>query len=303
MNSGAKYSLAIAAFLVVAAALGGRATIDRHAADAAVGELIRIYAHTHSLALALRSAQMGQAAAEHQLATLKSSADETKATDPSSALSVLQPGEVDPRLLLKTDPQMQVLNLAWNRAEMAAEYGPLFRALGLTTEQVARFEDLKLQMMASGIDIAAAAQAQHLAEDDPAIKKMRSDSGRQYMLDVRALLGPGGAKAMVEFERTIPVRNFVAQLQSSATLAGTPLTAEQAERLTMTAAQLSQDYRNGQWASMADMDWNALSASAQTFLTPQQADSLVNGTARISRHLDQLIDLAKKTDRTLPTSK
>lgn len=303
MSRRIKYGWIVAVWLLIAGVLGGTAIRDQSAAEAAARDSKKINAHTRALSVALSEARRrhanalreSQALEENLAVSLRLAAKQTRSSPPR--------GESDPRVLLQTDPRMQALNMEWNRAEIVADYAPLFRALGLTPDQIRRFEDIQLRMQGNGLDVRATAEAQHLAEDDPAIQKMRSDAGREFVKQREELLCADGARAAFEYERASSVRAFVAGLQGAATRAGVPLTGQQADQLTNTLAQASPSYRRGDWAALNEINWDTLPEAVRPFLTDRQRELLLNGSPTLMQRLNVLVDAAKKADRQFLSAK
>jgi len=175
-----------------------------------------------------------------------------------------------PAELLQKDPKVQVLWLAARRATNAATYGPFFRALGLTDEQVRRFQDIALKREEDELDLSAIAKTQQLAASDPSIAGMREQADAQFAAARRELLGPDGYGKLQDFERTLPMRDLVGGIAGTAALAGIPLTPAQADAMTQALANANLSYRTGATASPTRVDWAAADRAVQAILTPAQ---------------------------------
>jgi len=123
-----------------------------------------------------------------------------------------------------------------------------------------------------------------------------------------ALLGADGAAQLRQYENAMPVRSYVDNLQGEATLAGAPLSSDQAGALMVLIRQAMQPDANGAGRSLGDLDWAAIDAEARTFLSPAQFElyttteppgPMGGGSARFYRRLNTLVQAEAQADSTL----
>ena len=250
------------------------------------------------------------AAAEKTCAELQTAFEAAqKAKDAASAAAEAQKTVSVPKArnflerLLK-EPEMQNLQLASSRMELANTYAPLFRRLNLTPEQITRFQDNALERMAHNTDSGTAMRAQGLSQDDPVLEKLREQAEAEYLQSQRTLLGETGYRQFQEYERTADARDVVRGLAGAAAVAGLPFGAQQAEQLTQVLANASSSYRSGQSAELDEIDWAIVDAQVQTILSESQL-KLFQTTephgpygmgSRFLLRMNRLIDEARKAD-------
>jgi hypothetical protein len=222
----------------------------------------------------LRSAGETKAEREAELARLGA---EKSAGQPASAFSN-KPAAADakPRSpkradvwerSIRTDPGLQALRVAADRARRTIEYASFFRERGLTPEQVTRFQEIAMARDEAMADIGAAVQSQGLTEDDPSVERLRSAANAEFKSAQTALLGADGLERLREFETTLSSRSAVRGLAAVALGAGLPLSPQQAEQL---AEVLAENRARAISSDSKLSDWNAVDERARTFLSPEQ---------------------------------
>ena len=222
---------------------------------------------------------------EKSTASTAAPGDPATAAKPASAAAPTQPAAFPPRSkppglldFARENPQLLNEFIAFQKAQLAPRYGSLFQRLNLSPEQREKFKDIKVAAAARSSDIAAAADAQGLRRDDPAIATLRENSERRAEAELAALLGDAGMRELKEHERTANVRGFADGLAVQ-TAATEPLGAMQADELTRVLAAASASYRGGNHADSRDIDWAAVDAQARSFLTRAQFEVWRRGTA------------------------
>lgn len=170
------------------------------------------------------------------------------------------------------DPAYQLKYAAYSRVRFAILYGPLFRKLGLSDAQIARFLDNKLRSDMNSQDIWASLQAEGLSSTDPVARKLWRESSNDYRAVQTALLGADGFSEASQFENELPAHECVDDLAGGATLAGVPLSPDQIKALTAVITQAMMPNASGKRLPIGDLNWTALDASASAVLTPEQMD-------------------------------
>jgi hypothetical protein len=225
--------------------------------------------------------------------------EETPAIAVDSADGPFASAHADSHRAVRQIPALQALRLAAERAAFEMNYAPLFRALQLSPVQAAQFCDHLMRRAAAKSDLQAAAEAQRLPDHDTAVRGLADRSDWEFKEAQLALLGEAGARQAMEFERTLPVREGVATIASTATLAGVPLTAAQSEQLLRVLVAATP--RNpDDTLNMREIDWERVSEQARQFLSPAQwtiftsveTDSL----AAFSAQLDRAVERAQQSD-------
>jgi hypothetical protein len=181
----------------------------------------------------------------------------------------------------RRDPKVQLLQLAADRARAARTYGILFRKLGLTPAQTAKFldnvanrneqlRDINAVLRTAGSAAPISPEAQETAS------QLRTEANTDYQAAQQDLLGNANYPQLQEYERIVPAQNTVSALAGTAVLMGAPFTAQQAQQLTQVLVQNSSNYQKGGAATGEDVDWDVVDAQAQSFLTESQMDILKN---------------------------
>lgn len=218
-----------------------------------------------------------------------------------AAVPALPPNSLEK---LANDPHLQNVKLASRRAQLAITFGPLYRSLGLTPDQVARFEQNLLRKEETNEDIIAAARARGTSINDPAVQKMLGESAQAYGSAQHELLGDQGMLQLSEHERLAMVREIVSGYSGAAAMSGAPFDGEQAERLTQVLDGASARYSKTNSPDVGKINWTQVTAQAVAFLSPAQLATIETTEprgprgmgGRFSAALNAAIDAAAKAD-------
>jgi hypothetical protein len=165
---------------------------------------------------------------------------------------------------------------------LALRYGPLYRQLGLTADQVAAFEQALAERNQSTLDIWAAAAKQGLSSSDPSILKMTSGPIRALEAKLREILGTG-FEAYQEYEKTQTARAVVSNLAGNLYYTDSPLTAAQGDLLARAIAVHTEQKkrplvmdREGQviYSLYTETDWDKVAEASRSVLSAQQLQTL-----------------------------
>jgi hypothetical protein len=303
-----KAVIIVAAGVIVAVA--ARVTVDsaRRASDSE-SALAAIARKEAGVDTQIRRMEGRLAAAEKDQINLQSTLDGLKksvaAVVKSQAAVPARKQSVDVALQQKirdfrNDPKEQLRQLAARRLALGSIYGPLFRSLGLSPAQSERFLDVTLKGEERQMDLSAVMRSQGLAEDDPTVIKLRADSDAELQTAQRELLGEAEFRQAQDYGRTSVVRELVSGLAGAAAVAGTPITAQQAEQLTYLLANSSGHYRSGGPAEVAEIEWDKIDTPARAILSESQLTLFKTveppGTAYFRKRFDQVFNQATKAD-------
>jgi RNA polymerase sigma factor (sigma-70 family) len=112
-----------------------------------------------------------------------------------------------------------------------SQYRPLYRVLGLTDEQSAKFKAIMVENARRNEALMEAAKGKN-PKIDPAVQRAIDDqTNSELIAAIRAEFGESAVEAMDRHERTIPFRGPLDDLAKSLFYTDTPLTAAQAEQL------------------------------------------------------------------------
>jgi hypothetical protein len=202
------------------------------------------------------------------------------ASSPAPTALVLRstPGSSDP-------PEAHVRAMESLKAGLPAQYGAFYRALGLTPDQIAKFENLlvehdgrkrDIRAVESGIKInpATAESREAITIDgrrvqlrvDPAIAALRREEDARLRHELIALLGATGYAQLQDFNHGAESRAFVSELVGNLVLMAAPLSLEQGQQLTRVLQESSFKVK----IEPETNDWTAIAARARPILSAAQ---------------------------------
>ena len=120
------------------------------------------------------------------------------------------------------------------------------------------------------MDLTAAAHAQGLSLEDPAVSKLRAQLFAEHEQQQRALLGDKGYHELQGYERTLAPRELMRSLAAVAVVEGVPFSPQQIEQLIGLAASASSGYRKGGTAGTIDVDWDLVLEQSRSLLSERQ---------------------------------
>lgn len=290
-------SLTVVAGLTFAAT----ALIKARSAGAAEASLARLAPRQSDLTRQLARNHARLAAAEAEQGRLQAMRDgkpgapkpaqpgQTKVIvlDPKTAAAAEAIGRTPWRdVVLEKNPELQVRFLVGRRREIGVAYGPFLADAGLSPAQGERFKDILVSAAESAMDLNSTMRARGLAETDPAVLALRKQAEEEMHAAERDLLGEAEYQQLVEYERALPMREFVGGLAASLVFSGDALNATQANQLTQILAEANEAYRQGARAASPEpdldgpifarrparesIDTETLLARARTVLSPAQ---------------------------------
>jgi RNA polymerase sigma factor (sigma-70 family) len=224
-------------------------------------------------AAALTRAESSQAAAEADLAALRQRSD-TARRELAAVQRKKAEADARERELIATtqnplrpylqDPAYRALARTASQARRHLEFQRLYRALGLSPDQIERFEQIMVRQDQANLD---GQVARDLGRDEQAVFR---HSGPEWNSAMRSLLGEGGMAQLQDYLRSMAVRNFVDDIAAKSYESGEPITLEQADRLTALALAHDPLYQQGKGTDPGKVSWNAVWEPAAKFLSPQQ---------------------------------
>lgn len=160
-------------------------------------------------------------------------------------------------------------------AWMSLRYSRLYRRAGFSQDQIRQFEALLEDHYLRYLDVVAAARAQGVPFEDPAIAQLAKEEDARYSAAQTAALGSQLAAAVHEDQRTASVRGL-ADAVAGSTYFTQPLGADQADQLTQILANNSTSYANGGAAKVGDVNMPSALTQAQSVLSTEQLAALKN---------------------------
>lgn len=162
------------------------------------------------------------------------------------------------------DPAYRALAATASQAKRHLEFQRLYRALQLSPDQIERFEQNMLRQDQSNLD---GQVARDLGLDEQAVSRR---SGPEWNSAMRELLGNDGMHQLLDYLRSMALRNFVDGIAAKSYETGEPITLEQADRLTALALAHDSMYQSGKGTDPGKVSWNQVWEPAGKFLSPAQ---------------------------------
>lgn len=184
------------------------------------------------------------------------------------------------RELLAAHPELRDELVAYQRLMFAEDYGPLYRALELTPEQIALFEEVLRQRSSFSFGIGDNTLAFSFAVEGA---DSRALEGR-----LRSSFGPEKYAQYQDFVRSASVRRQTTRLASALYHTDSPLSPAQAEQVTriLTANRIGRDA--GGTAIAGAINWEQTMRQAQDVLTARQLQAL-QGLRTMDQYVQALI--------------
>jgi hypothetical protein len=140
---------------------------------------------------------------------------------------------------LAGNPEFQRLLALQMKSRISATYGPLFKALNLTPDQLAQFQSLLADKQQALMDTLQAAREQGInpRTDPDGFKTLVSQSESQVDASIQQALGDQAYSQYQQYQQTLPERNTVNSLQQQLSYTQTPLTDDEANQMVALLAQ------------------------------------------------------------------
>jgi len=161
-------------------------------------------------------------------------------------------------------------------AHLVSQYAPFNYRVGLTNEQIDQLEIILTDHWQSTADITAVMETKKMDDDDPSVIELHKSTDGALDRAEKELLGEDGFQQLHEYERSLPARDFVASVAEQLYYTDTPLTADQASKLTQFLADNCTPYKNGGKVAMDNTDWPAVLHDLGTVLAPKQCTAFLN---------------------------
>jgi RNA polymerase sigma factor (sigma-70 family) len=236
-------------------------------------------------------------AAETLAASRQKSADEAARKSAAQAAQVAAARQAIPTDKTTTDilmasPEYLALYSQYFRNSLRFSFGPLYRRLGFSPEQISEFEAAIVEQREAGWDALAAARSQGLAYNDPLLGKLMTPVQKDAEEKLKAVLGAAGENEYKAYIKTVNARSSVDALAVALYYTEAPLTAGQADQMVqLVAANIGKGSVAATGATnYAPIDWDKVTMQARTFLTTTQFEALqaVADKQRLGTKLSEL---------------
>jgi hypothetical protein len=140
---------------------------------------------------------------------------------------------------LAGNAEFQKLMAIQMKGRISQTYGPLFKELNLSPEQLAQFQSLLADKQQALMDVMQAAREQGLnpRADPDGFKALVNQAVAQVDQNIQQTLGDAAFQQYEQYQQTLPERNTVNSLQQSLAYTQTPLTDDQGNQLIALLAQ------------------------------------------------------------------
>jgi hypothetical protein len=171
------------------------------------------------------------------------------------------------------------------RKALALNHGRIFKKLGLTPEQISKFEDIWMEHESSLSDIQATAEG--LPKGDSSIATLTRQANEQFKAAELALLGQAGYDQLAQSEIPGPENELTQMIGLKLAFTESPLQPEQYDQLLQTlrssGSQPSGAAPGAPMIKVTDINWTSVQAQAAGFLSPSQLETLSGVAAVMGR--------------------
>jgi hypothetical protein len=216
---------------VVAAVSVGTAVYERNERRAADEEIARLTRDAQRLNL--RIDELGRAQKEAD-AKAKAETDAKEAAQKQVANARVEQSLQNAAAqwdVLYADPRYVEVMHRWSQTNLPFVYGPLYRKLNYSKEQIARFEKAMMEIVEAGNDVKAAARTQGMSLGDKSLLQLEADAKRRAEENLRAVMGEESYATYKNFRKDGVVREPLNAFFVEALYQGAPFSANQVERL------------------------------------------------------------------------
>ena len=150
---------------------------------------------------------------------------------PVAANNPLQQAEALRELMAR--PEVQAIMSSQQKDAVQARYAALFKSLNLAPEQAEKLKTILADRQTTMQDVMSAARDQGIdpRTDRNAVQKLMEVARNDINSSIKSVVGESGFNQLETYEKTIPQRNIVNQLQQRLSSTDTPLTSIQADQL------------------------------------------------------------------------
>ncbi len=140
---------------------------------------------------------------------------------------------------MASNAEFQRLLAIQMKGRISATYGPLFKQLNLSPDQLAQFQSLLADKQQALMDVMQAAREQGInpREDPDGFKSLVTQAVSQADSSIQQALGDAGYQAYQQYQQTLPERNVVNTLQQQLSYTQTPLSDDEANAMISLLAQ------------------------------------------------------------------
>jgi len=196
--------------------------------------------------------------------------------------------------VMAANPEFQQISLRLYRSTLPLTYGPFYRRLGLSAEQINTLEDLMVEQYQISMDTMAAARAQGMSVTDAHLRQLTNEANRIVSDKMRSLLGAESYQQFLAYRQMTNARASVDTVAAGLYYTEAPLTLAQADRLVeIVDAQTEKRPPTGLVGSPGRTNWESVIAQSQDFLSDPQL-AVLRALAEKSEAQQEYSDLASR---------
>lgn len=142
------------------------------------------------------------------------------------------------------------------KGRISQTYGPLFKALNLSPDQLAQFQSLLAEKQQALTDVLQAARQQGInpRADPTGFQTLMGQAVSQADQGIQQALGDAGFQQYQQYQQTLPEQNTVNSLQTQLSYTQTPLTDDEANAMISLLAQNQPQRAGSETASTGNGD-------------------------------------------------
>jgi hypothetical protein len=176
--------------------------------------------------------------------------------------------------LYLANPDLFALYAKSFRANLPSRYGLIYQAIGLTSDQVDKVNDLFAQQDTEKWKLMIAAEAQGLDRSDTDIQALLQQLRAKYADSLVEIIGEPAAEQFHQLSNTLPLTPALNDMASLVAFSSEPVTtAQQAQLLQIMGRASGVDKGTGQ-VDPATIKWDDVLQQAQGVLSPTQLAAL-----------------------------
>jgi hypothetical protein len=231
------------------------------------------------------TAEQTRAELEKSVAEARSSAAKPSPSEDDKTAAInaaAQAAYARGRAFLAAHPEFRPLLIANQKLGFSDTFGALYRKLGLTPDQIDRFEAVLLERSSFSFSTSAGESVDfNLATN--------KNSYAEQEAQLRETLGEANYAQYQEYNRTRIARQRTAELASSLYYTNSALTAEQTKQVEQILAQSSAEYQAGKPVRLDLIDWDQVMAQVPGVLSTRQLEAM-NGIRARTQYIQALIE-------------
>jgi hypothetical protein len=201
----------------------------------------------------------------------KSSTEPGRSSDPVAGSPGANKGTPSKQQILAflNNPETQRTLNAKFREQVETRYSTLFKALNLSSAQLAQLKDLLVERQSAAVDVTAAAIEQGMKPDQDVWQELVTNAQTDTDRKLEAALSPADYAQFQNYESAQIFRGATTDLQRGLTRISTPLTDDQSEQFTQGIASLVQsNFSPGQQQALRQL--NQLQQTRQSLQQVEQ---------------------------------